>query len=111
MKIKRFIQLNEASKTKIIHKNEYYVIKKMFDDEEFIIPADENEYERNYDPNDLKDVVRYYRLFCLESRRMPPSKRQKTKIQKIIEEDVDQKTIDKILKQIEMEENAEKYNL
>lgn len=102
MKLQRF---NESSKTKMVHKNEYYVLINTQHGEEVEIPAMQDDYNENYDAGDLKDVVR----FMVEVRN--EFNVGELKIRKITEEDLDNKRIKEIEKEIEMEEDFEKYNV
>jgi len=97
MKIKKF---NE----KFNEHDEYYIVVAMSGNQEYIIKGEEN-YEFNYDPQDIKSVVE----FVIKERKELIN--TKLKIRKIKEEDVSEKTINKIAKEIEIENNSEKYNL
>lgn len=101
MKIQRFNENKEEP-------NFYYYIEVYYSPwESVIIEGEDDEYNTNFDPQDLEDVVRFY----LEYKEDYPNYKD-VRIEKVTKEDISNtEEVKSIIKKLELENNSEKYNL
>lgn len=101
MKIKRFNENNEEP-------NFYYYIEVFYSPwDSYIIEGQSEDYNDNFEPQDLEDTVRFY----LEYKEDNPHYKD-VRIKKATQEDISNtKEVENLIKKLELENDSEKYNL
>lgn len=96
MKIKKF---NEEQN----YSFDYYEIYDEYNDE--IIGN--YDFEESFDNQDLKDAIRY----LMEVEKYNSNSKNRFHVRKVTYEQINEEEIEKIKKEIELEDNSDKYNL
>ena len=97
MKIKKFNENNTSTFF-------YYEIVDIYAD--IVINGNSNEYEQNFDAQDIKDTVRY-----LLELRNTTEHNDKYHIRKVTYQKINNEIINKLKKEIELENDSDKFNL
>jgi len=98
MKIQKF---NEEEKKYSFY---YYEIYDEYNDN---IIGNYDEYDEEFDNQDLKDAIRY----LMEVEKYNSNNKNRFHVRKVTYEQINEKEIEKIKKEIELEDNSDKYNM